>query len=469
MKIDANSLKGKGPLIVSVIGISLLILTITSLFFYQSPQEEIIEEEEEMVEEPIDTAPNFSYGVQVDTLSVEESVVGNGRTLSTLLGQYGLTATEIHNLVEISKGIFDVRSMKSVSTYTAILSKDETPKLLYFIYDVDAVEYVKYTLVDTLMIERIKKPIENKRKTLNVIITSSLWESIISAGGSPSLVSNIEDIFQWTVDFYGIKQGDSFSFIVDESFVEGKSIGIGNIIGASYRQKGKSKYAFRYEKDGKAGYWDEEGMSLRRAFLKAPLRFSRISSKFTYRRLHPISKVYKAHTGVDYAAPMGTPVQAVADGVVVDKFFNAGGGNTLKIKHYVNKGAYMTGYLHLRGYAKGVNKGSRVSQGQVIAYVGSTGGSTGPHLDFRVWKNGKPIDPLKMGNQSGDPLNDMERALYKEAIKEHLTTIKAVEEGAEEELSDAKWNEINKNRAIQEKEEEIQNSVIQTVEDHDVL
>ncbi|MEG0500464.1 MAG: peptidoglycan DD-metalloendopeptidase family protein, partial [Rikenellaceae bacterium] len=382
MRIDANSLQGKGPLIVSVIALSLLIFTIGSLFFYPTAEEEAVEElpieENRMPEENIE----YYYGISSDSVRAESKTIVYGQSLSTILGRYGLDGTQVHDLVVKSKGIFDVRSIKTGGTYTALLVDD---KIRHFIYEIDPIEYVKYTFYpDSISVERIKRDVESNRKTLYLTVTSSLWESIISAGGSAAMVVAIDDIFQWTVDFYDVKKGDGFSIIYDENFVEGKSIGLGNIIAISYRAKGKSKYAFRYEKDGKSGYWNEEGMSLRRAFLKAPLRYSRISSKFTYRRLHPISKIYKAHTGVDYAAPAGTPVQSIADGVVIDKFYNAGGGNTLKIKHNLQNGAYVTGYLHLRGYANGIRKGSRVSQGQVIAYVGSTGGSTGPHLDFRI-------------------------------------------------------------------------------------
>lgn len=454
MRIDANSLQGKGPVIVAVIAVSLLILTVVSLFFEPIPfvEEEVPVEPEVVVERDVE----YFYGISSDSVRAESEVIGYGQSLSTILGRYGLDGTQVHNLVLKSKGIFDVRSIKTGGIYTALLVDD---KIKHFIYEINAIDYVKYTFDGDITVERIKRDVESNRKTLYLTVTSSLWESIISAGGSAAMVAAIDDIFQWTVDFYGVMKGDSFSIIYDENFVEGKSIGIGDIIAISYQAKGKSKYAFRYEKDGKASYWDEEGMSLRRAFLKAPLRFSRISSKFTYRRLHPISKVYKAHTGVDYAAPSGTPVQSVADGVVTDKFYNAGGGNTLKIKHSMQNGAYVTGYLHLRGYAAGISKGARVSQGQVIGYVGSTGGSTGPHLDFRIWKHGKPIDPLKMSIQDGEPLVGADKQTYKESIGAHVETLRALEERGARELTEAKKQELELQRKQQEKEEEINNEI----------
>lgn len=456
MKIDANSLQGKGPLIVSILALSLLFLTIGSLFFYSAEVQEEVENipfEENVV---LDDNLEYYYGISSDSVRAESEIIGSGQSLSTILGRYGLDGTRVHDLVVRSKGVFDVRSIKTGGAYTALMVDD---KIRHFIYEINPVEYVKYTFDKDITVERIKRDVESNRKTLYLTVTSSLWESIISAGGSAAMVMAIDDIFQWTVDFYDVKKGDSFSIIYDENFVEGKSVGLGDIIAISYRAKGKSKYAFRYEKDGNVGYWGEDGMSLRRAFLKAPLRYSRISSKFTYRRLHPISKVYKAHTGVDYAAPSGTPVQTIADGVVIDKFYNAGGGNTLKVKHNIQNGTYVTGYLHLRGYANGIHKGSRVSQGQVIGYVGSTGGSTGPHLDFRIWKNGKPIDPLKLSIQDGEPLVGPDVQYFKEYIKAHLETIKLLEERGEKELTIEKRKELDIQRVMQENEEEIYNEI----------
>jgi murein DD-endopeptidase MepM/ murein hydrolase activator NlpD len=173
--------------------------------------------------------------------------------------------------------------------------------------------------------------------------------------------------------------------------------------GAVFNHNGKQYYAIPFKQGEKISYWDEKGNSLRKLLLKAPLKYSRISSKFSNARLHPIYKVYRPHHGIDYAAPSGTPVYAIADGVVTFKGWSGGGGNTLKIKHPRN---LMSGYLHLRGYAKGIAPGVHVSQGQLIGYVGSTGSSTGPHLDFRLWKGGKPIDPLKAPSEPVEPIKE---------------------------------------------------------------
>ena len=455
MKLNLEKLKGKGPVIISSISLSLLLVTIISLFFYPQSEDEskFIFETKEDGEVVTKIKPKFYYGILADTVDIKQSVVKSGNSLSTILSPYGLSASDIYQLEKKSKNIFNLRSIKQGATYTILTSKSDIPKITHFIYDINLTEYVIFHLGDEIKIERHEKDVISSRKTLHVSIESSLWGSIIAAGGNAALVVGIEDIFQWTVDFYGVKEGDSFTFIYDENYVDDKFIGIGDILGVSYRQKGESKYAFKYDNGVTKGYWDENGMSLKRAFLKAPLKFSRISSKFTYRRLHPIHKVYKAHTGVDYAAPSGTPVLAMADGVVSRKFYNRGGGNTLYIKHPMSNSTYKTGYLHLKGYAKNIKKGSKVSQGQVIGYVGSTGASTGPHLDFRVWKHGKPIDPLKMSNERGEPLNASEKVKYKTATGDHFKTIKEIEERAEQKLTDGKKRQIEERRKLQEKEE----------------
>ena len=211
----------------------------------------------------------------------------------------------------------------------------------------------------------------------------------------------MEDIYQWTVDFFGIQKGDSFTVIYDEKLIDTIPVGIGRVWGAKFTHAGKDIYAIPFKQDGKIKYWEYDGASLRKQMLKAPLKFTRISSKFSYSRLHPVHRIYRPHLGVDYAAPKGTPVHAVADGVVTFKGWNGGGGNTLKIKH---AGNIVTGYLHLSRFAKGINQGSRVSQGQLIGYVGSTGTSTGPHLDYRVWKGGKAINPLTVPQEPSEPV-----------------------------------------------------------------
>ena len=218
---------------------------------------------------------------------------------------------------------------------------------------------------------------------------------------SQSLAMELSDIFAWSIDFFALQKGDSFKVIYDEEFIDSTSIGNGRIWGAWFEHGGKRYYAIPFEQKGRISYWDENGNSLRKNLLKSPLKYSRISSRFSNSRLHPILRIRRPHHGVDYAAPAGTPVMAVADGTVTSRNYTRGGGNTLKIKH---SQGLTSGYLHLKSFAKGIVVGSRVNQGQVIGYVGSTGLSTGPHLDFRIWRNGTPIDPLKVPSTPTEPI-----------------------------------------------------------------
>ena len=248
---------------------------------------------------------------------------------------------------------------------------------------------------DSLKVHESTKPISLQRKYAEGTITSSLWNSIVQSGSSPMLALKVSDLYAWQVDFFDIKQGDSFRLIYDEAWIDDTTfLEIASIEGAQFNHQGRDYIAVPFLQDSTREYFDEEGNSLRKQFLKAPLDFFRISSKFSNSRYHPVLKRYRAHHGVDYAAPTGTHVKSIGDGVVIAKGYQRnGGGNFLKIKH---NSVYTTTYMHLNGFAKGMQKGRSVKQGEVIGYVGSTGLATGPHLDFRVHKNNQPINPLTM-------------------------------------------------------------------------
>jgi murein DD-endopeptidase MepM/ murein hydrolase activator NlpD len=228
------------------------------------------------------------------------------------------------------------------------------------------------------------------------------------------------DIFSCAIDFYRLQKGDYFKIIYDEDFVEGESVGVGEIQACIFNSGGKDNYAFYYEKDKahEGEYYDERGESMKRQFLKAPLKFFRISSKFAGRRFHPVTKVWKAHLGTDYAAAYGTPIMATADGIVEDAQFKVYNGNYVKIRH---NGQYKTQYLHMSKIAKGVKRGSRVSQGQVIGYVGSTGLATGPHVCYRFWKDGQQVDPFKQKGAISEPLP----AKYKNQYLNQIASLKS--------------------------------------------
>lgn len=361
------------------------------------------------------------YGIEADDYQLKKDTIKLGQTLGKVLGQYGISAQRVDQLDKAAKEIFPLKQIRADRPYILFLRKDSLNlgKLDYFVYEKDVVEYVVFDFTqDSIAITKGEKPVTIKRQKRSSTIESSLWGAIMRDSLPYSLAAEMEEIYQWTVDFFGIQKGDNFTVIYDEKLIDSTHVGIGRIWGAKFNHAGKEVYAIPFKQGDKIQYWEYDGASLRKQLLKAPLKFSRISSGFSYSRLHPVHRVYRAHTGVDYAAPKGTPVRAVADGVVTFKGWGGGGGNTLKIKH---AGNLVTGYLHLSKFAAGINKGSRVSQGQLIGYVGSTGTSTGPHLDYRIWKNGTPINPLKVPQEPAEPIKKENMAAF-EILRERIVT-----------------------------------------------
>ena len=364
-------------------------------------------------EEEVERPKNIRYGIDADLYRLETGEVSEGQTVGEILGGFGISARLIDRLDKASREYFPLRNIRPGHKYTAFIHEDSlhTPHLDYLAYEKSIAEYVVFGFVgDSVTITKGEKPTTVRRTKKSAVIESSLWGAIMEADLPYALAAELEDIYQWTVDFFGIQAGDDFTVIYDEKFIDDTvSIGIGRIWGAKFNHAGKTRYAIPFRQKEKLQYWEADGGSLRKNILKAPLKFSRISSGFSYSRLHPVHKVRRPHTGVDYAAPAGTPVRAVADGVVTFRGWGGGGGNTIKIKH---AGNLMTGYLHLRSFAKGIVVGARVQQGQLIGYVGSTGTSTGPHLDYRIWKNGTPINPLKVPQEPTEPISEQNRAKF---------------------------------------------------------
>lgn len=298
---------------------------------------------------------------------------------------------------------FDVRRLRAGNAYEAYYRDSLSTEPLYVVYIENSLSSVVFSLVDSLSVRRVGKEIELRRNVTDVTISSSMWKDMQDAGAPVSLISSLSDIYAWTVDFFALQDGDRFRVLYDEVFADGEFIRADTVRYAEYIH-GETvipAIMFNQHDDGNI-YWGESGESLRKAFLKAPLEFKRISSGFSYARKHPVHGDVRPHTGVDYAAPTGTPVVTIGDGTVISMGWGGGGGNTVKIRH---NSTYTTGYLHLSKYAAGMKVGDHVQQGQVIGYVGATGTATGPHLDFRVWKNGTPINPLTMDSPPADPID----------------------------------------------------------------
>lgn len=336
---------------------------------------------------------------------VIKGTIAQGDTVSALLGNF-FSAAEIHELNLQCKSVFPLTSLSAGQSYRLCLS-DETFER--FEYDIDRNEQLIISReAEDFSVEKIPIPYTTDTVRVRGTIDSSLFEAVTSTGESDVLAMNLADIFAWDIDFIlDIRQGDSFQVLVEKRYREGQSAGYGRILAAEFTNKGTTFQAFLYQDgDRRPDYYDADGQSLRKAFLKAPLSFSRISSGFTMRRFHPITKTWKSHPAIDYAAATGTPIKSVGDGVIIKKGYTRGNGNYVKIRH---NSSYETMYLHMKGFAKNISKGKRVAQGQRIGYVGSTGLATGPHLCFRMYKNGAPVNPNRVKAPAVQPVDKARR------------------------------------------------------------
>ena len=382
------------------------VLTVV-IFWVGSRRAQKAELEAESTTEIVDTTEaeqvHYKYGIPPENFDIEEGIVGRGQNLSVILAKYGVSPRKIHEISQRSKDVFDLRSIRSGQKYTLFLAKDSLKTPEFFIYESNKVEYVVVDFKDTTSVYLGEKEVVKRDSAVKVGISSSLWNAFVDAGVNPGLAITLSEIYAWTIDFYGIVPGDSVRVLYEQSYVEDRPLHDYTVKAAIFRNAGEEFYAIPFEENDKFAYFDQDGNSLQKTFLKAPLRYSRISSGFSNNRFHPVLKRYRAHHGVDYAAPTGTPVHTVGDGVVVKQAYQKnGGGNYVTIKH---NSVYTTTYMHLSKFAKGIKVGTRVKQGETIGYVGATGLATGPHLDYRVYKNGTPINPLKMVSPPKEPVS----------------------------------------------------------------
>ncbi|MFT3825995.1 MAG: peptidoglycan DD-metalloendopeptidase family protein [Chitinophagaceae bacterium] len=345
--------------------------------------------------------PQYKFGLPVDSFAVVEKTVERNEVLSGILQLYNIDNATIAGLAEKSKNVFDVRNLVAGNQYTVFCTKDSLPKAQYFVYQPNAIDYVVYDLRDSIRIYKGKREVHTVVKTAGGKITSSLYETFTQAGADASLAVKLADMYAWTIDFYSIQAGDWFKVVYEQQYVKDEPVGVGTIKSAVFSHNGESIYAYYFQADSSlpGEYYDENGKSLRRFFLKAPLKFSHITSRYSLNRYHPVQKRWKAHLGTDYAAPTGTPIIATGNGIAIESRFTTFNGNYVKIKH---NNTYTTQYLHMSRRA--VKPGQHISQGQVIGYVGSTGLATGPHVCYRFWKNGQQVDPLRQKFPSATPI-----------------------------------------------------------------
>lgn len=348
-------------------------------------------------------------GIDVEDREVLHERIPNNQTLGGILTKYGITPQQVRDLEVKSLPIFNVRKIKGGNPYHIIQSyADSVHTTDYFIYEVNQTEYVVYGFGDTISVQRFEKELTYRERVVSGEIETSLWNSVVGQGVPFDLALQLSNIYAWNIDFFGLQKGDRYVAQYVEVLCDSSFVRIDTIKCAKFTHCGVDFLAIPFTQNGREDYFDYDGNSLRKAFLKAPLSYSRISSHFTHSRFHPVLKISRPHHGVDYAAPTGTPVSTIGDGRVIFKGWTNGGGNTVKVQH---NGTYTTSYMHLSKYGK-ISQGSMVKQGEVIGYVGSTGLSTGPHLDFRVYENGAPIDPLKLKSPPVEPIDSCNRKAF---------------------------------------------------------
>lgn len=372
--------------------------------------------EEEPEAKPIDADEEDkevldAFQIPSEGLEVEENQVRSHETFADLVTSHGVPYAKMLSMAEAAEPFLDVRRLRAGKPYRVYKEKGSaTPH--YFVYQRDPARYVVFDLSDSVNVYTGERPVTVEKKTASGEIQHSLYETLSEADLELELAFKLSEVFAWQIDFFRIQRGDRFKVVYEERQIDGEPVGLGKILAARFQHRDEDFYGFYFEQDGRGEYFDENGESLRKQLLKAPLRYRRISSRYTKRRYHPVQKRYKAHLGTDYAAAPGTPVRAVGDGKVLEAGYKKYNGNWVKIRHNTK---YTTGYLHLSRIADSVRPGTEVEQGQVIGYVGSTGLATGPHLCYRFWKNGRQVDPLKEEMPPSEPVAPENRMAFAQA------------------------------------------------------
>lgn len=357
------------------------------------------------------------FGFNFADFNVIQDTVKKGDTFGTIIEKQNIGDRKVYDIVQAVKDTFDVRIIRPNKAFTLLRSKNKTNKLEVFVYQPDPLNYYIFDFRDSVVVAHKKtRPITIRKKIIGGVLKGSLSETLDNAKVSTGLASQITKVYSWTIDFFKLKKGDRFGIAFTERYVNDSIYnGVGELKGMFFEYKGKISYAFPFVKDlstGKVDYYDENGKTLKNLFLKTPIKFSRISSRFSANRFHPVQQRWKAHKGTDYAAPTGTPITTTAAGVVEMTGYTAGNGNYVKVKH---NGTYSTQYLHMSKIL--VRRGQRVTQGQVIGKVGSTGLATGPHVCYRFWKNGVQVDALKLNLPMGEPMTGADKSRFLEKIE----------------------------------------------------
>lgn len=385
----------------SWMGIALV--TLATLGGFYSQQEEEIQPGISLSSFPV-TVPTMGWGFALDTLQVREELIANGQSLSDILSANQMDAERAYQLITNASEVFDLRTMRAGKPIIA-LAKDSTQAIDYLVYEPSAYEYIVFELKDDLKVWKTEREITTDVQVAAGIIEGSLWNAMIDRGYSFELTAKMEDALQWSIDFHHLQKDEEFRLVYEQDYIEGEPVAVGQVIAAEYRTADTVFHSIFFDNGHteETGYYDLTGKPMNAGFLRAPVKYARISSYYNLNRFHPVLKYRRPHFGTDYAAPYGTPIVAVGNGVVTRAGYTKGNGNFVKIRH---NETHETQYLHMQKFAAGIKVGTQVHQGQVIGYVGSTGLATGPHVCFRFWQNGKQVNHLKLRFPPAKPLAD---------------------------------------------------------------
>ncbi|MBY8963818.1 peptidoglycan DD-metalloendopeptidase family protein [Flavobacterium sp. D11R37] len=379
-------------------------------------------EEEQKIKKPVVAKEKVvkEFGFILNDFKVEHDTIKSGDTFGGLLQEQGYDVAQVHNITQAIRDSFNLRDIRIGKPYTLLKNKKNPNNLEVFVYQADRLSYYVVDFRDSIAKAYKKtRPLSIKRRVIAATIEGSLAETINKAGAGPALTHELSEIYAWSIDFFKLQKGDKFAVTVNERFISDTVYaGVESIEAAVFETKGEKKYAFPFKQNPdakRADYYDDEGKVLKSMFLKAPLKFSRITSRFSPKRFHPVQKRWKAHNGTDYAAPTGTPIMTTATGTVIEAGYSSGNGNYVKVRH---NGTYTTQYLHMSKIK--VRRGQHVQQGDVIGLVGSTGLATGPHVCYRFWKNGVQVDALKQRLPSSLPME----AKYKPQFMAQMEPLK---------------------------------------------
>ena len=361
-------------------------------------------------------AAKFDFGFNLNDFNVVHDTVESGDTFGGIIDQQNLGSLRSYDITQKVKDTFDVRLINRGKPFTMLRSLDRSKKLQVFIYQPDRQTYYIIDLRDSIKVSKKTRPVSIKRRTIAGELDGSLSDALQQERVDPELAARISKVYAWSIDFFKLQKGDKFAVTFTERYINDTVYdGVDSLQAAFFEYKGKYIYAFPFAQNPesrKMDFYDEEGKPLKNFFLKAPLKFSRISSRFSANRFHPVQSVWKAHKGTDYAAPTGTPIMTTAAGVVEKTGYTTGNGNFVKVKH---NGTYATQYLHMSKIL--VRNGQRVNQGDIIGKVGSTGLATGPHVCYRFWKNGVQVDALRLKLPNAEPMNSKYKVRFEAYMK----------------------------------------------------